>query len=510
MKKTVSVNIKGMNFLIEEDAYEILQRYIQLLTSGLQNDPGSKEIIEDIELRIAELCSEQLNDRKQVIEKEDIEKILSTLGDPSQYIDDSDNMEQKQYTEGEQVQDKRLFRDPDNGTIAGVCAGISNYLNIDVVIIRAIFAVVFLFGGFGLPLYIVLWIIIPKATSTIDKLRMRGKAVTVDSVKEEVELAAQRITKESKNIVNRIRKDDTYKTRISSIGRLFSILIGSGMMAFGLFLLVIFLIFGVGGFQFIPVQSEYGFLSFTELGELVLESRTDYNWALAGGLITGFSVILFILLLGTKLVFHIRNVWSKMTLGFLFFTGILGTIICIYVGVRTGREMMIEGEIERSVGSVATKELNIETIKPKMKASNSFEIKSKGRYGMMSIESDKIVESGIHVEYRLSPDSLFHIYQNLTANSKSHRIAVSKAKNIQHQVELVDNLLKLNAHYSFPKTDKLRDQDVVIIVEVPIGGSVKWNGKSIIPQLNGNSLLMEKLEDEEGYIESSGEYEHWD
>ena len=508
MKKTVSVNIKGMNFLIEEDAYEILQQYIQLLTKGLQNDAGGKEIIEDIELRIAELCSEQLNDRKQVIEKEDIEKILSTLGDPSQYIDDAEP-QQANYSQNEPINDKRLFRDTDNGMLAGVAAGISNYLNIDVVIIRAIFVVVFLFGGFGIPLYIIMWIIVPKATSTIDKLRSRGKAVTVDTVKEEVEMAAERLTKESKNFANRIRKDDSYQKRFSSIGRLFSIIIGSGFLAFGLFLLAIFLTFGIGGFQFIPAQNEYGFLSFPEFGELVLETASDYKWAWVGGLMTGFSVILFILLLGTKMIFRIRNTWSKMTLGLLFFTGVLGIAVCIYVGIRTGSEMMIEGEIEREIGSIAVKELNIETLTPELKSEKSFDVKSKGRYGMLTIENDQIIESGVYVEYRLSPDSLFHIYQNLTANSKSHRLAVGKAENIQHTIFLDSLGLKLNSHYSFPKTDKLRDQDVIVIIEVPVGGSVKWNGKSILPTLSSNELLNEQLEDEEGYIESTGEYDHW-
>ena len=72
MKKTVSVNIKGMNFLIEEDAYELLQSYMDRLTHSLRNEKGSKEIIEDIEFRVAELCSHHLNEKKQVIEKEDI------------------------------------------------------------------------------------------------------------------------------------------------------------------------------------------------------------------------------------------------------------------------------------------------------------------------------------------------------------------------------------------------------------------------------------------------------
>ena len=193
MKKTISVNIKGMNFLIEEDAFELLQNYINKLTAVLQNEKGGKEIIEDVELRIAELCGLQLNERKQVIEKEDIETILSTLGDPDLYIDESEKETSSQANNSNasnQATDKRLFRDVDNATIAGICAGIANYLHIDVVIIRIIFVLFFLFGGFGFPLYIILWIVIPKANNTIDRLRMRGKAITVDTVREEVESAA--------------------------------------------------------------------------------------------------------------------------------------------------------------------------------------------------------------------------------------------------------------------------------------------------------------------------------
>ena len=158
MKKTVSVNIKGMNFLIEEDAYELLQDYLERLSKALEHEKGGKDIIEDIELRIAELCADQLNERKQVIESSDIEKILVTLGDPSQYVEDSEESYSQSDTQHQQTE-KRIYRDTDNAVIAGVCSGIANYTNIDVVIIRVIFAAILIFGGFGIPLYFVLWII---------------------------------------------------------------------------------------------------------------------------------------------------------------------------------------------------------------------------------------------------------------------------------------------------------------------------------------------------------------
>lgn len=515
MKKTVSVNIKGMNFLIEEDAYELLQNYMERLGHVLRNDKGSKEIIEDIEIRVAELCSAKLNDRKQVIEIEDIQSILDNLGDPAQFIDEeetsSETFKKAEQGRTDKNTDKRLFRDTDNATIAGVCAGISSYFNIDVVIVRAIFLIIFFFGGFGFPLYIILWIVVPKAKNNIDKLRMRGKPITVESVREEVETAADRLTNESKSFANRLRNDDSVGQRFTTLGRIITGAFGIGMICFGLFLLVMFLIFGIGGMQFIPVQSDNGFLSFAEFGELVLTNSSDFNWAWWGGTIAASSGILFILLLGSKLLFRIRNRWSKLSLGMLFTSGFIGIIICIIIGAKTGREMSIEGEIEREVGKVSTEELVINTHQSKFKASSNFSVKSNGRYGMIGLQGDNVLESGIHMEYKLSKDSLFHVYQNLSAHSHSHKNALQKAKNIKHSMSLIDGKVELNSYYTFPKTDKLRDQEVYVVIEIPNGKSVRINDR--IVKLGADDFdedIEDELYEEDGYINSDGEYDHWD
>lgn len=515
MKRTVSVNIKGMNFLIEEDAYELLQDYMDRLSQSLRNEKGNKEITEDIELRIAELCSSKLTDKKQVIEIEDIQSILETLGDPAQYIDEdaepSETFSKNQENSHSKEKDRRLFRDVDKATIAGVCAGISNFFNIDVVIVRAIFVVMFLFGGFGFPLYIILWIIVPKANSTIDRLRMKGKAVTVESVRDEVETAAERLKNESKSFAQRMRKDDNYTRRFSSIGRLITVIFGSGIIMFGLFFLVMFLIFGVASLQVVPVQSETGFISLPELAQLVLTNESDYNWAWIGTLLAGFSVIFFFLLLGIKIVFRIRNKWSKMSLGFLFITGFIGTIICIFIGAKTSREMTIEGEIEREVVTVYAEQLTIEPQDSKYKEISNFKVKSNGRFGMMGLQGNDILETGIHFQYRISKDSLFHVYQNLSAHSHAHKIALEKAKNIEHYLKIDGSQLFVNTYYTFPKSDKLRDQEVYIIVDIPEGKSVKINKQTIrLGSFDSDEQNQNEFNEEEGYLSNNGDYDHWD
>jgi len=503
MKKTISVNIKGLNFIIEEDAYETLQNYLKRLEATLQSIESAKEIIEDVELRIAELCSEVIAARKQVIEEDDIRSILNKLGEPEQFIEEQEHTASQQQTE--ERSEKRIFRNTESGMIAGVCAGIASYTNVDIVIIRAIFVAFLIFGGFGVPLYFVLWIIIPRATTTIDKLRMRGKPITVESLRDEVEQAAERITKTSKNFAHKLEREDRIAGHLKSIGRVFSVIIGSGMLALGLLSLVLFLIFILGGFQFIPVQSENGFLSAGQLAELVLESDIDITYAWIGVLLAWISGTLFLVLGGVKLIFRIHNIWSKISLISLFIFSTIGFIICLVIGLKTGRNMTIEGEVEKHIAATGHTELNIEIIVPSEIDQSVYTIKSKNRYGMLNIEGNQINASGIEIVYRNSKDSLFHVYQNFSAHSHSHDVAIQKAKHIKHKLSLVENTLSIHSHYFFPKSDKLRNQEVSIIIEVPANGIVKHN-KQLLFQ-NGSTILDE--DEQIGEIYRDGRYKHY-
>lgn len=501
-----------MNFLIEEDAYELLQDYMNRLSHGLRNEKDSKDIIEDIEMRITELCTSRLNDKKQVIEIEDIQLILDTLGDPSQYLDDEDSTtqefkesaNQKTY---QQDRERHLFRDLENASIAGVCAGIANYFNIDVIIIRAIFLIMFFFGGFGFPLYVILWIVVPKAKSTIEKLRMRGKPITVDSVKEEVEAAAKRFETETKSFANRIRREDHLSHRFSSLGRIIGAVVGVFLIMKGLFFLVMFMIFGVFGVRVIPVQSDNGYLSLPELAQMTIETQTDYNWGYAGAMIAAFSIIFFLLLLGIKLVFRIRNRWSRLSLISLFVTGFIGSMMVLVIGLKTGRELTIHGELEQEIGTYYGEQLTIVPHLSSYANNNKFRIKSDGDWGMLGIKGDKISEAGIRIHYRLSSDSLFHVYQTMSAHSHAHKAALTKAKNIHHSMSVDSNIVNLNNYYTYPITDKMRIQEVEIYIEIPTGKTVKINNETI---RLGENTYNDKEFEEKGHLDGDGTYSHWD
>jgi phage shock protein PspC (stress-responsive transcriptional regulator) len=186
MKKTITINIAGLVFNIEEGAYSSLKNYLESIGNKFNNLGERQEIIEDIEARIAELFSEKLNRNKEVINEVDVDNIISVMGSP-------DNFEEEESTEYSETKSeskstktnekKKFFRDPDSRVVGGVCAGVSNYFDWDVSIVRVVFALSVLLLGTGFWLYIILWLIIPEAKSTSEKLAMEGKNATVNNIK---------------------------------------------------------------------------------------------------------------------------------------------------------------------------------------------------------------------------------------------------------------------------------------------------------------------------------------
>lgn len=204
MNKTVSINISGRYFHIDELAFDSLESYLSILKKHFNQEQGGEEIIHDIELRVAELFQERLTASRQVVNGEDVDFVKSKLGTPEDFgvnnSMDEDQEEPKQNSEKEKVYEakvvsekkskktsKSVFRDTDNRILGGVCAGLSHYFGIDKLFIRLGFIFLTFAGiGFTIPVYIILWAIIPKARSRADKLKMKGETINVDNIERKV------------------------------------------------------------------------------------------------------------------------------------------------------------------------------------------------------------------------------------------------------------------------------------------------------------------------------------
>jgi len=178
MKKTLTVNLNGIVFNIEEDAYEKLNKYLNSVKAYFADYEESAEILNDIEARIAEQFGAKINEAKQVVTLEDVEELIKTMGTIEAIAG-----EEKISVEGQRSR-RKFFRDPDNAIICGVAAGIAAHFNIDPMFVRLAFAISVLFGGTGVIIYIILCFIMPEAKTTASKMEMHGGPVTLSSFKE--------------------------------------------------------------------------------------------------------------------------------------------------------------------------------------------------------------------------------------------------------------------------------------------------------------------------------------
>jgi phage shock protein PspC (stress-responsive transcriptional regulator) len=182
MKITVSINLGGYFFNIDEDAYAELKSYLKNLKLHFAGEESSSEILSDIESRMAELFRTKLTSYKQVINIEDVHQVITVLGTPEDISD----------TEAPTARDKfsspgyhRMYRDPDHRVIGGVCAGIAAYWDIELWLVRLIFFVLVMMGV-GILIYLILYIVLPEAKTTAEKIAMKGNPVNIHNIKDSV------------------------------------------------------------------------------------------------------------------------------------------------------------------------------------------------------------------------------------------------------------------------------------------------------------------------------------
>ena len=180
MKRTTTVNIGGQVFNMDEDAHEMLDYYLASIAGQFEDEKERRDIMDDVEARIAEIFKNKVTAFRQVITADDINDMTRIMGKPSDFGSEGDDTLQG-YSRKRGY--KRMYRDPDTRILGGVCGGLGAYWHIDPIIIRVLFLVALFGFGIGFLLYILLWIVIPVAKTTAQKLEMRGEPVTVENIK---------------------------------------------------------------------------------------------------------------------------------------------------------------------------------------------------------------------------------------------------------------------------------------------------------------------------------------
>ncbi len=327
MKPTIKVSISGVAFNLEEDAYRLLKQYLERLQRHYEKVSGGKEIVEDIELRIAELMGERIDAPEQVISETVAKEVLAILGQPEEIGADDTIGNSTIPDNGKDSTRKKLYRDIDHKVFGGVCSGLATYFNIDVVLVRVLFVVFFIgfsmfnihffrfTGGTTFFLYILLWIITPPARTVQQRFEMHGETPTVKNIQRKVEEElheVKRSAQKTKPVINEIFR---------VIGKICMIVVGICLVLVAIGALTIFIAAMVSG----------QILSSTPFSDIM--EYVDIQWhpwwffALLSAVL--FLPFLGILYGGIKLLFNIKTNIKIGLIIFLVWLAALFTMIGI-------------------------------------------------------------------------------------------------------------------------------------------------------------------------------------
>jgi phage shock protein PspC (stress-responsive transcriptional regulator) len=188
MKRAYKVNLSGVLFNIDSDAYEELKNYLDALENYYANDNDGKDIVADIENRMAELLQDRLSGYKKSISKADINEVISILGHPDE-ISSEDQMHVKNKTY------RQIYRNPDDRILGGVCGGLGSYFGVPSNWVRLAFVLSVFIIGAGTLLYIILWALIPLAKTSTELLEMRGQSITIQNIEKAIRKEYENVKK---------------------------------------------------------------------------------------------------------------------------------------------------------------------------------------------------------------------------------------------------------------------------------------------------------------------------
>ena len=517
MNKTVSIHIQGFAFILEEQAYEVLRKYLNDLSAILQNEEGKDEILQDIELRIVELLQEKVSGQ-QVVQLEVIQEIIQLLGSPEAIGDEETSTTDQTSAESTEpmVAHKRFFRDPENPILGGVAGGVAAYFNIDVVFVRIFFVLFTMAFGSGIPIYIILWIVTPRAVTASEKLQMRGIAVNVESIKTEFREATERVDKNAKKWAQQFRTGSGLSERTNRIVKFIKKLLGSVLVLWGLAVLIALSIYIFIDPKMIPAQINGEFTSLGELSALFFETSQLNHFIYLGVALIGYAISLSSILTGIRLLFSFKAKWLRT--GYLTFStaAICGIVLLIFVGVSTGKSFAIEGELSKEIGTYIGDSLRLD-ISTNLHLNGAAKLNANAYrqgyrpsknpdQGVILVHNGRIYMSGIAVNYITSSDTLFHVKILKKANGASYYNANLRAAHIDFPCELATDQLSFASGFSYPAKDRMRDQEVELQIAVPTGKSVIWNGQVVFPY---TSFETPNNVSDRAHVYGDGEYSAW-
>lgn len=498
MKKTFTINISGIIFHIDDDAYSKLNAYIANVKRHFSNFDGKDEVIADIESRIAEILQSKLTETKEVIVLADIDDVISTMGQPSDFTEDDDDETQQNTHYSSSY--KRLFRDPENKVIGGVASGIGAYLHLDPVWVRLSFILLIL-TSLGLPIYIILWIAVPNAISPSERLQMKGEKVNISniekSVKEEFDSIKEKFNEfnskeEIENIKDKFNEftsqaKETYRKKsnapktfledlLGAFGDIFRI-IGKGIVIFfGILLLIIgfsltvgFLVGTFGWTPFFIDDPDFIVYPLNGMFDFFLSNSSNMGLLKLGLFFFVGIPVIMILYAGIRIIFGFER--TKGLGGIAFALWIVGLALCVVFAYKITNQFRYEGDdiskikIEAFEGNTLNLFIGDEDYFNDNYYDHIFEI---DEFEVIKMDDDYYMNE-VHLEITESETEQINLIIHARAAGKTYKTADRNASDIEYGFKQDGNKLYFNEFFRLGHNIPYLDQSISLELRVPVG-----------------------------------------
>lgn len=520
MDKTIKINLGGILFQIDEDAYQILRRYLQEIDNRLKNTPGGAETIEDIESRIAEIFQSQ-GGTAGVISRENVEMMMKTVGRPEDFDTSAESTPEQGTSYRTTTGRKKMYRNPDDIIIGGVCSGIGEYVNLDAVWIRLLFILFTCFFGIGFFVYIALWIALPSASTDEQKREMYGR----DDYYSELQRRKASIAGSDFNRTNGSGRPagssvgNAFNEVFRALGKVFYIVVR-------IFLIMIGLVLVVSGFLMLVSFVMVFFFNYPDyfsthsfgVNLFYLPDFLNYivNPAIAPWiLILTFIVILMPLLAiiywGVKMIF-----WFRARDGVFGLAGLVIWVICVAaLSILLFNEGISFSETAKTftekVVDKAPSVLYIKSLKKTEDLKYDKEISfDEDNYNVYFSDDNKNLNISSNLIISRSDDKSLKVTVKKRSAGRSRSDALRKAERLQYDFAIKGDTVFLDEYFTIPSGQKWSVDDIWIDLYIPEGTRIIFDNTTEKMYANEHNY-DEWGSDSEGrdYVRSSTTGDSW-
>jgi phage shock protein PspC (stress-responsive transcriptional regulator) len=499
MNKTVNINLGGFFFHIDEEAYNKLKKYLDAVRISLNDDPkGKDEIINDIEIRISEILFERIKSDRQVVNLNDVDYIIEIMGKPEDYTVDDSFFDESFNDINKNRKKKKLYRDPDDKFFGGVCSGIAHYFGIDPVWVRLFWIFLAITFGSGILIYLLLWVLLPAANTTSQKLEMQGEVVNISNIERKIKEELNDVSNKFKegvegfsNDLKDVKFQSRLKTGLQEIVTLISKVFKSIFKLSGKFIGVVLVfisgvillsilvsIFSIGSIEFLGVSSD-----------IVHYPPFFYDASIPKGvlgialtLLVGIPFI-FLFSLGLKIISS--NVKSIPSVAKLSLLGLwlISLMMIIFSAIESNLKYANSATI--SINKTLNNSKN-DIIYVSFRGKEDIGLYRNQQRVIIDDEIEKLLETDVKIKIESTNSDKPKLIVYKKAKGLTVKKAKEKAEDIEYNFTFNDDKLILDSYFITDIKNKLNNNEVEIVLFLPLNKIVKldYSVKNFIRKSN--------------------------